>query len=340
MNRKLRVIQDFFTFTSRWLRRVNIVPDWRRVMLALLLAFLIGSVGQMPLAQAAPPAAEVRYSLIAYKLKRDTTICVGDDVPIRIRVSRATFVGSQGDNVQDIPGAHIEASMSNPGIGTLHPISIYTGWDSNDPGGAVYKFHASKVGRTTINFKGTINHIWWPAILGLPKAIDRRDFVEDQVQIEVQECQYKVTTISHWKVPGEANVQIEATLDGAGLTDDGTGLHYNGNGSVTWHLTGGQVEDCVPQSVTTTSQAELVGERDGDLLIVDITYLIAAISIPVYCVRDGEVASGSMPVDLLAEPVSFTVPGSGGGVRETHVLQWPEPEEGFVVAIVKQVTGQ
>lgn len=115
--------------------------------------------------------------------------------------------------------------------GRLNPISIYTGWNSNDPGGADYKFHAEKPGSTTLIFKGTINHIWWGAKLGLVPFVDRRDFVEAQVEITVEQCQYKVTTISKWQVTGPANLNIEAWINEAGLTDDGTG-HFRGTASV------------------------------------------------------------------------------------------------------------
>jgi hypothetical protein len=308
-----------------------------RILYAALISTLaIGSAGQTYSVRAASAATELRYSLSAKKLKgNNATICVGDDVPIHVRVTRAEFDGDQGSNAQEITGARIEASMSNGGIGRLNPISIHTGWDSNDPGGADYKFHAERVGTTTIFFKGTINHVWWPAKLGLFPLVDRKDFVKDQVEITVEECQYKVTTISKWQVSGEANIKIEAWINGAGLMDDGTG-HYTGTANVTWQLTASQVVDCKAQSVTTTSEATLNGERDDDQLIVDIDFLTANILLPAFCMADGDIASGSTPVQMTPDPVTFTVPASGGGERQPHVLQGPESVSGFIVVIVTQ----
>lgn len=316
--------------------KVDQTPRRSIVFIALILALAVGGAGQSAPAQASPAATEYRYSMIARKLKGNATICVGDDVPIHVRVIRAEFVGDVGSNVQEVPGVFVRASMSPEGVGKLNPISMMTGWDANDPGGADYKFHAEKAGTTIISFKGTINHIWWPAQLGLPPLIDRRDFVEDLVELTVEECQYKVTTISKWESSGLVKIRIEAWIHEAGLAEDGPG-HYTGTGSVTWTLATDQLGDCNAQSLTTTSQAELTGARDEELT-VNVAFDTANISIPVYCVgSDGGVAQGSTPVQLTPDAVTFTVPASGGGTRETHVLRGPETVSGFVVAIVTRV---
>jgi len=310
----------------------------RSIFLVLVLVFVIGSAGQARLAQAAPAATEFRYSMSAKKLRGNATICIGDDVPIHVRVTRAEFVGNQGDNVQDIPGARIEASLSNSGIGRLNPLSIYTGWDSNDPGGANYTFHAEKTGTTIISFKGTINQIWWPAKLGLlPGAVTRRDFVNAQVEITVEKCDYKITTISKWQVPGPVNLKVEALISEAGLADDGTG-RLTGTASVQWQVTTSQLEDCQAQSVTTTSQAELTGVREDEEVTLDVAFETANITLPTKCVgSDGGIASGGIPVQVTPKPVTFTVPAPGGGMRGDHVLQGPESMSGFVVVIATRV---
>jgi len=316
----------------------NLIPRLSSLPLALVLVLSLGSAGQIPPAHAAPAATELRYSMSAKKLGGNATICIGDDVPIHVRVTRAEFVGNQGNNVQDIPGARIEASMSNSGIGRLNPISIYTGWDSNDPGGADYTFHAEKAGTTIIKFKGTISQIWWPAKLGLPPLVNRRDFVNAQVDITVKKCDYKVTSISKWQVPGPVNLRIEASISEAGLVDDGTG-RFTGTASVQWHLTTSKLLDCEAQSVTTTSEAELTGVREDEELTLDLAFVTANITLPVFCVgSDGGIASGGTPTQMTPKPVTFTVPATGGGTRETHVLQGPETVSGSVVVIVTRVT--
>lgn len=210
---------------------VNPASRWRTVFIALVLVLAIESAGQAPPVLAAPAAMELRYSMLARKLRgNNATICVGDDVPIHVRVTRAEFVGAQGYHVQDIPGVRVEASVSNGGIGKLNPISIHTGWSSDDPGGADYKFHAEKVGTTIISFKGTINQVWWGAKLGLAPFVTRRDFVEDQVEITVEECQYKVTVSSSFPVP---DMFIGAVFKDALMTLDAQGF-YSGTATVTW----------------------------------------------------------------------------------------------------------
>ena len=317
----------------------TLIRGWRSLFLAFVFVFSIGFADQASHAQAAPAATEMRYSMSARNLGGNATICVGDDVPIHVRVTRAEFVGNQGSNVQDIPGARIEASMSNGGIGKLNPISIYTGWDSNDPGGADYTFHAEKAGTTVITFKGTISQIWWPAKLGLPPLVNRRDFVNARVEITVKSCDYRITSISKWLVPGPANIRIEAMINEAGLAEDGTG-RLKGTATVQWQLTTSQVLDCKAQSVTTTSEAELTGVREEEELIVDIAFETANITLPAFCVgSDGGIASGGTPAQMTPKPGTFTVPASGGGKREPHVLQGPGAS-GSVVIIVTRVTQQ
>lgn len=313
-------------------QKFNPIPRKRIIFIALVLALVIGGASQPA---PAPAATEFRYSMIARKLNGNATICVGDDVPIHVRVTRAEFVGNQGSNIQEITGARIDTSMSNGGIGKLSPIEIDTGWDPNYPGGADFKFHAEKAGTTLITFKGTISHIWW-LTLGLP-LIDRRDFVEDQVEITVEECQYKVTTISKWEYSGQVNIRIEAWISEAGLVDDGTG-RYTGTGSVTWTVFTSQLLDCDAQSVITTSQAHLTGAREDDELTVDVAFDTANISFPTFCEREG-VAQGGTPVQLTPDAVTFTVPASGGGPpRMTQVLKGPESATGHIVVSVTRVT--
>ena len=311
---------------------VNPAPRWRSVFIALILALVIGSVGESFPVQAAPATTEMRYSMSARKLNgNNATICVGDDVPIHVRVTRAEFVGNQGDNVQDIPGVRVEASMSNGGIGNLHPISTYTGyWNSDDPGGVDYKFHAEKVGTTIITFKGTINQVWWGAIIGLP-LVTRRDFVESQVEITVEECQYKITAISHFSAQG---VTFVATMEGA-LTKGADG-RFTGLATVTW--VGGRFVsyDCVSVFTIDPSQVELLGVQEGDELTVNVAYLPANLGNATNCPGAG---SGNYPGKIIPDPITLTVSVSGGGDRQTQNLYEPTYYSmlGFVVVIIERV---
>jgi hypothetical protein len=257
-----------------------------------------------------------------------------------VRVVRAQVRSGVPFNVETIPGVRVLGAADFPNIGQVTPRESRTMWNSDVPGSANFVFHAENPGTTTISFEGRVNQAWGGSVLETLINPSRWESIFDTVDVTVQDCSYKVTTYSKWQVPGPANIKIKAWITEAGLTNDGTG-HYTGTGNVTWQLTSGQVGDCGAQSATTTSEVILNGERDDDQLIVDIDFLAANISLPVYCVgSDGGIASGVTPVQMIPGPVTLTVSSDGGGKRQDHLLKWPEPETGSVVVLVTRVVQQ
>lgn len=254
-------------------RIVNTTPISHHVLLALVLAFglTFGSSGQTPPAQAAPAGGtEIQFSMLARNLNGNATICVGDDVPIYVRVSRTEVVGNNKRNIQRLPGVSVKASLTNGGIGSLSPTSIVTGWDTNDPGGAEFNFHADEAGKTIISFMGTIRQKWWPAKIGLPAPVFRKDFVYALVDITVEECQYKVTAISRWT---GHDLNLVAIIDQEGLSEQAPGI-YNGTATVNWVITEFPGNTC-SRLFNATSDANLAADttvENSRQLSLDIAY--------------------------------------------------------------------
>lgn len=311
------------------------------IILIIALALIIAS-GPLS-AQAAPAKDSFRFHILAKKIKGNATICVGDNVPIYVRVMRSQMTGNQGDNVQNIPGVRVDASMSNAGIGSLTPKTSYTGWNLKDSGGANFNFRAEKAGTTTIHVKGTINHIWWLANLGLPPVVDRRDFVNSEVEIKVEDCSYKVTTTSRWSAD---EVNWVAKIDQAGMTTDAPG-HYTGTATVDWVLSEfpPPIGSCPLQEFKASSDANLTGELVGpDLLVVNIIFKPVDVTwltwnwILEECMIGGNVTWHPAPDQL-----RFNFPVSGGEAHPSQTLfyfgqpsEWDIP--GDIKVIVERMT--
>jgi hypothetical protein len=294
-----------FAHARRRLEVFNPSMGWRNTISALLLFTLfLGSLNQSLPVQAAPVGnTEFRFSMEAIKLNGTATICVGDNVPINIKVRRSEMVGGDLGYGQFLPGVKIQAiHISNPSVGTLNQNTIYTGWNSNDPPGADLMFHVVKVGSTTISFKGTINHIWWLAELGFPPVVDRRDFVNATVDITVEECQYKVLTVSHFL---EQGVKLTARMEGMLHGADG---HYSGTGTENWIGGIAVAGDCSSAITVYTSDATLTGELEGDTLKVSVVYS------PAFLENIGGCPSGVVDQDWVTpDPLGIAVPASIGG---------------------------
>lgn len=322
----------------------NPASRMRTLFMALTLTLSIGGVSQAVTAQAAPAAATLRFHMLARRL-RSNTICVGDNVPIYVRVMRSEMTGNQGDNVQNLPGVRVDASLSNPGIGTLTPRSSYTGWRPTAPGTANFSLHADKVGATTVSFTGTINHIWWLAKLGLPPVVDRRDFVNAQVEIEVEDCSYTVNAVSQWTGP---DINYVAMIDQAGMVTDAPG-HFTGTATVNWVLSEIPPPDgsCPLQAITPTTEASLTGELVGtDLLVVNIKF--QPLEVTWYAmgwILDECLQSGSVTWFPTPDSVRLNIPATGGAANPSQPLlflsepsEWDIPGEADIT--VTRVTGE
>jgi hypothetical protein len=108
------------------------------------------------------------------------------------------------------------------------------------------------------------------------------------------------------------------------LVDDGSGVKLSGRGNVTWTVTSGRVGDCAPQAASSSSRAELNGEREGEDLILDIDYPPATVVLQTLCVgRDGGVARGGLPVEVVPAPVTLVIADRVEARRMDHRLKEP-----------------
>jgi len=311
-------------------RRLGVIAT-----LALVLAIGIAGQTQTPRVQAAPAGdASIGIWLYAEQVGGKRTLCVGDVVVIRVSVLKR--IGVEGEYMLGrLVGVEVGAFVDGSGVGTISPAKITTTMASDGIGAAYFTFSAKRPGTTTVVLQGKVNT---RVLLGLEFG---GNTVTAAVPLTVEDCKYKVTAISRWRVPGPANLNMVALISSAGMTEVGGG-RYEGIARVEWTITAGQVGDCIPQSVTTSSQAELNGQVFGpEEFIVDVAYLPAMISLPVYCVGSGGgVASGSTPVQMTPDPVTLSVPASGGGDRREQILKGPQPTSGSVVIFVRRATGQ
>jgi hypothetical protein len=313
----------------------------RSLFLALVLVLSMDGAGYTLPALAAPArATKFQFFMSARKDKGNATVCVGDIVPIHVKVMRAEVVGDPANlgYAQPMPGVRIQALISNKSIGTLTWTTIDTGWNFNDPGGADFKFHADKAGSTMVEFNGTIRHVWWGSryLPGLPPLTDRKDHVTSNVEIIVEECQYKVTAVSTFIAPG---VKLVAEISDAGLTLAADG-RFTGTGSVTW--VGGPVSlyGCSGTMEVDPSQAEIVAVKGPDQLVLQVTYRETTLS-HIYDCKPGSV---EIHPPVLPDPIILSVPVSGGStllddqtLTATCTLCEAYTFPGFVSVIVTRV---
>ncbi len=317
MNENSNISNDLSAHAARRHPVRSPIASWRRVFIALALALTVGSAGQPPPAQAAPARAKYAYFVFATLPKSYGTICVGDKVPISVNVVR-TSTDIQTDSM-NISGIWVAGSVQDPGIGKLIVARKETGFDYEQPGTASFIFHADKPGKTTLTFNAEIRYyqstiLKW--IYGPAKTA-----VSNLVSVTVEDCKYEVTAISQWITFG---LNYKALIVGAGLTADAPG-HYTGTATVYWVNTISQPPPCSPTVITYTSQADLTGsmDADGQHLVVDV------ISPPVkedeIIVRrdDCKTEAGEVITLMTPDPLTFSVPASGGGHTLSQVLTVP-----------------
>jgi hypothetical protein len=279
--------------------------------MALALALTFGSAGQPPPAQAAPARAGYAYFVFATLPKSYGTICVGDNVPISVRVAR-TSIDIQTDSL-NISGIWVAGSVQDPGIGKLIIARKKTGFDYEQPGIAGFIFHADKPGKTTLTFKAEIHYyksttfkwIYGPAEIA----------ESNPVEVTVEVCKYNVTAISHWAQGGLKYVALimetEMTIDAPG--------HYTGTATVDWFITNTPRPGCSPVMYYYTSQADLTGmmDADGQQLVVDLAYQVAELQTQTY---DSNCDANSTMVDFYTPaPLTLSMPSFGGTSTQSQV---------------------
>ncbi|HCC79251.1 MAG: hypothetical protein A2X25_15490 [Chloroflexi bacterium GWB2_49_20] len=296
---------------------VNWALGGLRILAIMALALVLAGTKPSSLAQAAPASMnDYVYSVSAYLDKGNATICVGDNVTISTKVERIQIEkGSRAlTNIQKISGIWVEGLVQDPSIGKLlAPTRKLTGWNSDQPGIAVFAFHADKSGTTTLNFKAEIHYyksilkkwIYGPAEIAESNPVD----------VTVVYCDYKVTAVSRWSGFG---INYTAIIHEAEMTANAQGA-YTGTDTMNWVITN---DPPCPHTLTPTSQADLTGslDADGQQLVVDLAYQPVEGIWYGYMSFDCTQGSWNETFSHSPAPLTFSVPASGGSHKTYQVL--------------------
>jgi hypothetical protein len=306
-------------------------PRLRRCPALLLLALVMGSAGQIPAARAASPSrdGQIGIWLVAEQVGARRTLCVGDEVQIRLAVYKAVQVDGRVLSSR-LAGINVEASMvGRTGIGSARPGTSVTRVSGTPPGTTYFAFKAENPGTVSVLFKARVNQL---SFLGLEAG---GQSLRTDITFTVEDCKYRVTVTSRWQVPGEANIAIVARIHIAGMVEVGPG-QYRGQARVQWYVSLSQVGDC-SGALPPESQGQVDGTLlDPEHMLIDVTYETAIVTLAVDC----RGAGGPRPVQLTPDTVSFVIPPFGGNRTQAHVLSGPEQMIGTVTARVQRITSR
>jgi hypothetical protein len=310
-------------------QRVNHTPFWRWLT-SLVLVGLLSGLAPMPLARAAPAGTgSVGVWLQAEQVGAQRTLCVDDVVQIRLRVIKR--IGVEGEfALRQLVGVNVQAAVvGSGGVGSVSPASSATRLSSHPPGVAYFSFKAEKPGTVIVSFRASVVQA---TFLGIPVS---GGTVGTQLVFQVEDCKYRVSLLSRWRVPGEAQLTLLAKVQIAGMVEDGGG-HYRGTARVQWAANAGVVGDCQGMLLP-DSQAEVTGQVYGpDEFIVDVDYGTSNTPLTIDCRGTG----GTVPYALTPAPLTFSVTAEGGRLTLEQVLRGPEDTPGTVIVIVKRAQGQ
>ena len=282
--------------------------------LILMLALSFGSAGQTVPAQAAPPAQEVTNVSTRYHFSiviPPGPICAGKDYDIVVTPLEDSEGKYQGQkfksNTKGLANIAIEALVKNPSIGKLSPNKQVSGFawavanalestlQSDNPGEALFKFHAKKAGETDLYFE----------------ALIKGTYVGPVVPIKVVDCKYKLTMnyLMRQSSAGTTGLligQMDTTLEGDGEVYQGAGVLDSDRTEV--------MSPCVFSSdgfdspVTVT--AKLTGSQDNQQLEVTVDYEPGQSSASITCRGTRTPTTTEDPTNWLATNATFS--GNGG----------------------------
>ncbi len=307
-------------------------PRWHSVFFALLLALVLGSASQMPLAQAAPASAtEVGFFMLALKEGASKPVCKGELVHLNVLVYRQKTINGVSAAPEPITGLSVIGVVDNPNIGKISPDENTTIWASAIyPGAADFVFTAENYGETIVAFAATIENPGWVGTNGGVSQI-----VSAQVDIRVVPCKFKVTTIGKWHIPGEANISIVALSNDGDVTAPNAQSSYTGSANVNWIASGDRVLDCVGKFRMGSSQVDWTGRmNDSGQLVLNGIYQQVAGSISNTCTNPEGTISGSFQVQLKPDPANVSATSSGGVFKQSQNLQFDGANPGYVTIIV------
>lgn len=277
------------------------LPHRRNLLLAMVLAFSLGSAGQTTPAQAAPAERRIRVEgEITVTLPPDP-ICAGRSYPITAKLANNEYTQEGFDDTpapftsEPISGIQIRASTGDGSIATIDPPQLWSGWaiDDDAPGEVTFHLHAVKAGETTLNFRATVNG-------------DTRGPVKT---IKVKNCDYKVT-MNAFDVFSGGGITIW-TFGNLDTKITGEGGELKGTGSFVFD-SGFSGSDCSISYSQYQNQTTITGHvDDNNQLLLNFQYEPGGLTESASCPEGG--GSSSHSIDLTNTGVtSATFPATGG----------------------------
>jgi hypothetical protein len=301
---------------SHWLRRLAVSAV---VVPTVVLPAVIAS--------AEPSQVVVTYQVIASRLPR---MCVGTDEKFTVEVDRLLVTPSTPAlEMHDAPipvrDVVLDATSSDPSVASIaHPVQI-VGLDGSQPPVAEFTVHGEADGTTTIQVHANISAM---AETDLWQGDTRDQTIP--VAVVVTNCRFVLNTVSLWKIPGEANIQVGATLENAVLEPNEEGV-YRQLAPVTWYLSLSGVGDCLGTISAPSTDAAIYAQIGGDgLLDVEVKFDPVTVTVTVQCGTSGEVKQVQQ-----AEPLVFVVSTKGGGKVQAHALSGQAGRTRWTVEPVK-----
>jgi hypothetical protein len=266
---------------------------------ALALTLGIGSSDQVALAQ------EGQAPLIDYAIDFGTprtSICVGETVPIPVRVIARVFVpGDPNVGLHRVLGVALAASTDTSILQDVTTSQTTPSLYVDEPLSTTYLFKGKAPGRTSIQFTGSVRTLDPLYGLGFP--------LEDSLAVRVIPCNLLVVTVSRWTVnlTGGKVTALAIVHDGR-MTGDQEG-YYTGEAGVTWIVTA-SIPGCGYSSTLNFSKVNLRGRLDENNQIhVDLTFPALSGTEVIPCPGVG---TGGGGVTLTPASMSVIVPIYGG----------------------------
>jgi len=279
-------------------------------------------------ASKAPSQATVTYQVTASRVPR---LCVGTEGSFEVGVDRLvvsplTPALEQHSAPQPQRDVVIEATPEDPNIAGLGDNVQIVGLDGSQPPVAAFTVHGLKDGKTSIKLHAKIAAM---AETDRWQGDTRDQFLS--VDVVVTNCRFRLDTVSLWKIPGEANIQIGATITDAVLEPNAEGS-LNQLAHVTWYFAASQVGDCTATITADSIDAAIFASIDGTgQLNVEVKFDPVTVLDKVNCG-----VGGTMTIVQQPEPLVFSVSTKGGGNTQPHALSgqagnthwWVQPLDG------------
>jgi hypothetical protein len=316
----------------------RLVP--RVLLLALMLALAIGSIGQPQPTQAAQPAEEntgsrvqrpwvsllgqknqhkfeLMSTYVGVKRRPKGPYCPKRTYTYVVEVSaKYSHTGRDGRMLPDVSapltGMYVNSSSGDTSIGTISPPRYFAGMAAFDDNPHEYDFNfaAKQAGKTTLTFSADLPHVGDTTGAG-------NSTTGSTVEVTVVNCKFKVSTNSLWTVPGPAQITLAATISGANVTCNDQ-YQCKGSATVTWGGSVAAVRDCSGSVKAKSSKVDLKGDigPSGELNMT-LKYTASTVTLKVDC---GEAGGKSYDRTVTPDPLSISVPNEGSSRKQKHAL--------------------